>query len=232
MEYTTRLDSGNRLVIAIDCDEVIVETVGPILRHYNKQYGADLPAPLEPKHYYNGTPYDWGVANDPQEGARRVEAYTQSDEFAALVPEETAVAAIRRLAAQHSIHIVTGRREDQLATITQQMVDTYLPGCIDGIHYTSYFNEQQRQDKSVICERIGANVLIDDHAKHLNTILAMNDECPAPAMRRIVHTILFGEYPWQPRPDERDSRIISCPTWPAVERTIAQIAQDDEVQQR
>ena len=82
------------------------------------------------------------------------------------------------------------------------------------------------------CSRIGANVLIDDHAKHLNTILAMNDEYPAPAMRRIVHTILFGEYPWQPRPDERDSRIISCPTWPAVERTIAQISQDDEVQQR
>ena len=72
-------------------------------------------------------------------------------------------------------------------------------------------------------------MLIDDHAKHLDTILVMNDECPASAMRRIVHTILFGEYPWQPRPDERDSRIISCPTWSAVERTIAQIAQDEEV---
>ena len=57
---------------------------------------------------------------------------------------------------------------------------------------------------------IAANVPIDNHAKHLNTIL-------------------FGEYPWQPCPDERDSRIISCPTWPAVERTIAQIAQDEEV---
>lgn len=76
---------------------------------------------------------------------------------------------------------------------------------------------------------IAANVLIDDHAKHLNTILAMNDECPALAVRRIVHTILFGEYPWQPCPDERDSRIISCLTWPAVECTIAQIAQDEEV---
>ncbi len=78
------------------------------------------------------------------------------------------------------------------------------------------------------CNYIAANVPIDNHAKHLNTILAMNDECPAPAMRRIVHTILFGEYPWQPRLDERDSRIISCPTWSAVERTIAQIAQDGE----
>ena len=76
---------------------------------------------------------------------------------------------------------------------------------------------------------IAANVPIDNHAKHLNTILAMNDECPAPAMRRIVHTILFGEYPWQPYPDERDSHIISCPAWLAVERTIAQIAQDEEV---
>ena len=148
MECATRPDSGNRLVIAIDCDEVIVETVGPILRHYNKQYGADLPAPLEPKHYYNGTPYDWGVANDPQEGARRVEAYTQSDEFAALTPEETAVAAIRRLATQHSIHIVTGRREDQLAAITQQMVDTYLPGCIDGIHYTSFLTSSSGKIKA------------------------------------------------------------------------------------
>lgn len=57
----------------------------------------------------------------------------------------------------------------------------------------------------------------------------MNDGRLGSAVRRIVHTILFGEYPWQPCPDERDSRIISCPTWPAVERTIAQIAQDEEV---
>jgi hypothetical protein len=41
-------------------------------------------------------------------------------------------------------------------------------------------------------------MLIDDCAKYLNATLVMNDECPVPAMRRIVHTILFGEYPWQP----------------------------------
>ena len=79
------------------------------------------------------------------------------------------------------------------------------------------------------CNYIAANVPIDNHAKHLNTILAMNDEYPAPAMRCIVHTILFGEYLWQPCPDERDSRIISCSTWLAVERTIAQIAQSEAV---
>lgn len=72
-------------------------------------------------------------------------------------------------------------------------------------------------------------MLIDDHAKHLNTILAMNDECPAPAMRRIVHTILFGEYPWQPCPDERDSCIISYFTWLAIEHTIKKIAQGESV---
>ena len=72
-------------------------------------------------------------------------------------------------------------------------------------------------------------MLIDDCAKYLNATLVMNDECPVPAMRRIVHTILFGEYPWQPCPDERDSRIISCSTWLAVERTIAQIAQSEAV---
>lgn len=60
------------------------------------------------------------------------------------------------------------------------------------------------------CSRIGANVLIDDHAKHLNNTL-------------------FGEYPWQPCPDKRDSRIIGCSIWPAIKRTIAQIAQDEEV---
>ena len=72
-------------------------------------------------------------------------------------------------------------------------------------------------------------MLIGHHAKHLNTILAMSDEYPASAMRRIVHTILLGEYPWQPCPDKRDSRIISCPIWPAIERTIAQIAQGEAV---
>ncbi len=72
-------------------------------------------------------------------------------------------------------------------------------------------------------------MLIDDHAKHLNTILAMNDECPAPAMRRIVHTILFGEYPWQPRLDERDSRIIIYFTWLTIEHTIKKIAQGEGV---
>lgn len=72
-------------------------------------------------------------------------------------------------------------------------------------------------------------MLIDDYAKHLNTTRTMNDGRLGSAVRRIVHTILFGEYLWQPCPDERDSRIISCSTWLAVERTIAQIAQSEAV---
>ena len=72
-------------------------------------------------------------------------------------------------------------------------------------------------------------MLIDDHAKHLNTILAMSDEYSASAMRRIVHTILFGEYWQQPRLDERDSRIISYFTWLTIEHTIKKIAQGESV---
>lgn len=72
-------------------------------------------------------------------------------------------------------------------------------------------------------------MLVDDCAKYLNATLVMNNECPACTVCCAVYTILFGEYWQQPRLDERDSRIISCPTWPAVERTIAQIAQGEEV---
>ena len=72
-------------------------------------------------------------------------------------------------------------------------------------------------------------MLIDDCAKYLNATLVMNNECPVYTVCCAVYTILFGEYWQQLCPDERDSRIISCPTWPAVERTIAQIAQSEEV---
>ena len=75
-------------------------------------------------------------------------------------------------------------------------------------------------------------MLIDDCAKYLNATLVMNNECPACTVCCAVYTILFGACSWQPCPDKRDSRIISCPTWPAIERTIPQITQDEEVYQR
>lgn len=192
-----------KLVIAIDCDDVLVTTSPHLVNYYNKTYGTAL----ELRHMYNGAELKaWGT--DSQEVAvRRIQDFSLTDEHAAITPEPTAVEAIKGLAKHHELHLVTGRA-DFLEPVTRRMLDEYFPGCFQTIEHTNYLNpstdKASQRTKGEVCKAIGADILIDDHIKHGNTALGL-----------VKEVIVFGDYPWNQH-EALPEGMVRCADWTAV----------------
>lgn len=192
-----------KLVIAIDCDDVLIMMSPHLVNYYNKTYGTML----ELRHMYNGAELKaWGT--DSQEVAvRRIQDFSRTDEHAAVQPDREAVDAVRELAKHHELHVVTGRAES-LEPVTRRMLDEHFPGCFQTVEHTNYFDPSTdaalRRTKGEVCQAIGADILIDDHIKHGES-----------AIGRVGEIIVFGEYPWNQR-KMLPKGMVRCTDWDAV----------------
>src|SRR5689334_19284206 len=99
-------DKTKRLVIAIDCDDVLVEAVPSILDWYHQTYGIKIPLAK----VYSKDLSVWGVEHD-DEAIERVNDYLRSDTYMQLPPVQEAIEVLRRLGARHELHVVTGRAD-------------------------------------------------------------------------------------------------------------------------
>lgn len=193
-----------RLVIAIDCDDVLVKTTPYFVNAYNALHGtkgtlADA---------RNVSPEIWGVGE--QEILDRWAALTKTEEYKLLQPDAEVVAVLRALAKDHELHLVTARKEEE-REFTQAMLDRELRGVFNSMEFVGW-----EGSKGQICQRLRTDVLIDDNASHLHDAL----ECGLPS----GGALLFGDYDWNK--DERShNALVHCHDWTAVKRVIDRIAQ-------
>lgn len=177
---------GKRLVIAIDCDDVLMPTSQNIIKDYNERFGTKLtlhdmykPARME----------TWGTGNDDV-AIERVNGFLRSDKHAAIAPSEQSMRAVRQLAGAHELHLVTGRA-DFLQDVTKRMLERYFKDCFTSIEHTNFIvsstSTVARRSKGDVCASIGAQVLIDDHMGHGEEALRVGG---------VERVVLFGEYPW------------------------------------
>jgi 5'(3')-deoxyribonucleotidase/dephospho-CoA kinase len=207
---TTNTPKENTLkyhTIAVDCDDVLVETAPLILDHYNKTYGTQL----ELKDMYSKDLKVWGVP-DAATAIERVEGYLKTDEYRNAPPLQEAIAATKRLAKYYELHIVTGRTEF-LAVATQAMLDQYFPGVFQSIEFTGFFGDTARS-KAGVCKELGADLLIDDHVHHAMQVAESG-----------IDVLLFGEYPWN-QTTELPSNVRRVRDWEAV--TDVLLSEDQE----
>ena len=206
--------SSRRLVIAIDCDDVLIPTSLITVDHYNQKYGTDL----QPVDFYGPATKDtWGT-DDNDVAIGRVNEYTQSVEgFVQLVPFPEAILAVKALALKHELHLVSGR-SGSLESVTKKMVAEYFPGCFKSIEHTNYMvlsnSVHERRTKGEVCLQLGADILIDDHIAHGENVIKAG----------VKRVILFGDYPWNQHEALSDG-IIHCVDWDSTVREIDKIAQ-------
>lgn len=189
-----------RLVIAIDCDDVLVEVSPHIVEYYNKTHGAAIGL----HHMYGPVvPEAWGT-DDKDVAINRIHDYLRTDEHAAIQPSQEAIDAVKDLAERHELHLVTGRA-DFLEPVTRRMLEAYFPGCFQTIEHTNYLNPSTdaalRRTKGEVCRTIGADILIDDHIKHGES-----------ALQDVEEVILFGDYPWN-QCEALPERMVRCVDW-------------------
>lgn len=196
-----------RLVLAFDCDDVLIQTAGKVIKHFETTYNTVV----DPAHFYEGTAEQWGVG-DLRTVNRRIEKYFSHFSHELLIPDPEALIAIPALARSHELHLVTGRAEF-MEPVTQQMADEHFPGCFSSITHTNFFKPRFRRTKGQVCKELGANILVDDHIKHCESVL---DE-------GVDHAILFGNHAWIKDENLRQG-IIRGIDWPTTQREIGRIA--------
>jgi len=193
------------LVIAVDCDDVLTPTAEWILRTYEQTFGVWVAL----EDFYSSNPKTWGATTHEQASAR-VASLLETPEYAAIKPYHGAVEVLSRLRETHELHLVTGRPK-YLEPVTGAMLDRYFPSFFQSVNHTSHF-EGGKRGKGEVCAEIGADLLIDDHIVHLNSVQEAN----------LQESILFGDYPWN-QIESLPAGVVRCATWAEVEREVARI---------
>jgi 5'(3')-deoxyribonucleotidase len=196
---------AKRLVIAIDCDDVLIGASEYLVETYNRTYGTSV----QLQNAYVSGNTEWQADRD--EVLRRIYAIQMTDDYAAIEPEDGTIKAVKQLASDHELHLVTAR-DSTVMLVTQQMVDTYFPGCFASIEHVG-----ADASKGDICARIGAKVMIDDNVGHLETA----------SENGVGLLIWFGKYAWQEVQKERAQSLIglrSCHNWQDVVGVVSDYA--------
>lgn len=188
-----------RLVIAVDCDDVLLPSLMLIIGLYNQRYGAKVPY----KSAYDPHETEWGV--EPEEIGRRIYEIQLSEGYAHAAPFADAVEVCRRLAGNHELHLVTARHKS-LTELTSAMLAQYFGGVFREVALVG-----PRGNKGDICRNLRADVLIDDNAAHLRTA----EQCG------VSHLLWFGSYPWQA---DAPGGVVRCRDWYEVEMEIERFA--------
>jgi uncharacterized HAD superfamily protein len=195
-----------RLVIAVDCDDVLVRTTPFFVDAYNKKYGTNATL-AEARNAYAPS---W--QGDPDEVVARWGTLTEESEYKLLVPDSEEAKILKQLAEVHELHLVTARKADE-REYTQDMLNRELPGVFTSMEFVGWAGS-----KGEVSKRIGADVLIDDSASHLHD--AIRNGLPTNG------ALLFGKYPWNEAESAHED-VTHCHDWVAVKNVIDTLAEDN-----
>lgn len=191
-----------RLVWAIDCDDVIVNTAPVLIGAYNEQYGTDVSLSA----FYDRES-TWG-ASSHAEAIKRVDALLRGGITDNLAPDQETVDVLRYLASKDELHMVTGR-QSFLEPATHRMLDEHLPGIFTSVEHTNYYSAADSQvvsrTKGEVCAQIGADVLLDDHVEHGVSVLESG----------LSEVIVWGDHPWN-RHQKLRRGMVRCVRWSEV----------------
>lgn len=190
-----------RLIIAIDCDDVLTPATEACVRIYNTTYGTEVKL----KDAHDGTNPAWNI--DRATLLRRFVELQSSDEFASIPPFDEAVQACARLAKSHDLYLVTARHLE-VEFVTLAMLEQYFPGVFIDVEHVGLDGS-----KGETCSRLSADVLVDDNLRHLDDAKKYGTQ----------NVIWFGDYEWN-RFDVPGRDIIHCLDWLSVEKEIERIA--------
>ena len=105
-----------KLIIAVDCDDVLVPTASMLIAYYNRTYGTQI----ELKDFYSNNLDVWGVKDDIT-ARNRVDAYHETDEYQNAKPFAEAIEAMHE-------DVMLGETGDA-SRLKRRMVERVLTRC-------------------------------------------------------------------------------------------------------
>jgi uncharacterized HAD superfamily protein len=192
-----------KLVIAVDCDDVLIASTEYLVEAYNQQYGTQVT--LARAHESGNE--EWGV--DSKVVLERLSQLQMTKQYGLLEPSQEAITAIHDLANKHELHLITAR-DQSVEVVTRVMLDAYLKDCFMTVEHVG-----NGKPKGEVCRQLKADILVDDNIKHLVSAL----ECGL----RPGHALHFGAYPWNNH-ETLPAGVIKCNDWSSVIAEVDKIA--------
>ncbi|CEP15434.1 hypothetical protein [Parasitella parasitica] len=146
-----------RKVIAVDLDQTLAHTLESLVEWHNDTYGTDFSvADFTTYEYWE----IWGGTRE--ESCMKIRDFYDSIHFDRIQPiQDFALEALKMLKRRHFTLVIITSRQQFVAEKTKRFVDKHYPDLSDSeqLEYVS-------KPKSVICQEIGVDVLIDDSLEH------------------------------------------------------------------
>jgi 5'(3')-deoxyribonucleotidase len=190
--------AGQKPVIAVDIDDVLFPFVDGVAGYHNSLKGTTLTA--ADFFTYNFSQV-WGIS--PAEADEVIGSFLGNENLE-LRPVDGAAGALGQLGRDFDIVLVTARNEI-FEKETVQWLRCHLPDLFRHVIFAGNPHDgRPYRAKGVICQELGAQLLIDDHPSNLLSAA----ECG-------VDGVLFGSKAWSVL-DNPSTRITSCVNWEAV----------------
>lgn len=193
-----------RLVIAIDCDDVLIESTKLLVDLYNARYSTNVI--LARAHVPHND--EWEV-DDVATLIGRFSELHASNEQLDVVPFKDAITTVHKLAETHELHLVTARHKS-IEDVTIRMTDEHLKDCFTTIEHVG-----KDRSKGEVCKQLGVDILIDDSIRNLTSALEYGL-----LKGGAIH---FGDYEWN-QLDSLPDGVIQCDDWLSVAEEIEKIA--------
>ncbi|XP_050379347.1 uncharacterized protein LOC126796657 [Argentina anserina] len=200
---------GDKLVVAVDVDEVLGNFVSALNRFIADRYAAEHS--VSEYHVYEFFKI-WNCSRD--EADLRVHEFFKTSYFKnGIHPLPGAKETLHKLSGFCNLSVVTSR-QNAIKDHTIQWIESHFPGLFQEIHFGNHFAlHGESKPKSEICRSLGAKVLIDDNPRYAL-------ECAEVGMR----VLLFdyeNSYPWC-KTDSVDLHplVTRVHNWEAVEKQL------------
>ncbi len=171
--------------IALDIDDLLLNTTDAVRRYVNVQVGIDLTQAdyRAPGAYWGYYERVWAKAGVEDIGYNAEFHKELAKGNIEVVPVQGAVDGVAALAERYSLRAITSR-PSSLSAITSMCVNEYFSGQFTSIVYLGHAATAS-QTKGEICEVMGASWLVDDNVDHCRSTVG-----------RATSAVLFGQYGW------------------------------------
>jgi len=145
------------MIIAVDADDTVADSVPAFSDFSNERYGTNLKKTDFTHHDFLKI---WGVSRE--EMTARWAAFDRIHGQGTILPLPGSQITLARLARRHSLHLVTYRHIGMIES-TKRWLAMNFEGMFSGVHLCGGEDGHIVRIKSEVCKEIGAEMIIEDH---------------------------------------------------------------------
>ncbi|KAG7540564.1 5'(3')-deoxyribonucleotidase [Arabidopsis thaliana x Arabidopsis arenosa] len=209
----TRFQGNDKIVVAVDIDEVLGNFVSALNRFIADRYLSNHS--VSEYHVYEFFKI-WNCSRN--EADLRVHEFFKTSYFKkGIHPLPGAHKTLHKLSKYCDMSVVTSR-QNAIKEHTLEWIEIHFPGLFKQIHFGNHFAlHGESRPKSEICRSFGAEILIDDNPRYA-------EECANIGMK----VLLFdyeNSYPWSKTESvDRHPLVSRVHNWEEVEQQILSLA--------